>query len=360
MNKLRWFVLASGLAPFIAAAGCGVDDETSSPDSVVQSQQSVADLRKRCHGSTPTGSTNWKQNGSDSLYVDISIAGCGLGIVPVYFASLSGSSGHNRTLGSSSIYNPTSSGFRIHIVNLAGAITPALANQKNWAVNWEAVSETKYSGSSGLGGAGYGTAAVWINNGKECVGRTVAGSTAWKVQSEDYIYVDVDISACGLTSIPNLITSLGGTSAHKLAKGVSSIYKLTTTGFRIYLNSPGITPDTVNAKGWHVNWKASPQNTNDSLLCTGTTNSSAWVQHATDPNDIYQDIDTSACALQLPWYQTSLEGTQHHSKTVGATSIYRASTTGLRIHVRSEAGALTPSQAATDNWHINWAADHVY
>jgi phage baseplate assembly protein gpV len=71
---------------------------------------------------------------------------------------------------------------------------------------------------------------------------------------------------------------------------------------------------------------------------------------------IYLDVDTSAGRFTTtPKYFTSLGGNSSHWATTGVTSIYTPSPTGFRVYVRwSDGSALTPAQANSLHWHVNW------
>jgi RHS repeat-associated protein len=90
-----------------------------------------------CSGRTSPGSTNWQQYGSDVIYADVSASACGFTKTPLYLTSLGGDNNHYMTKGVTSIKSPTATGFRIYI-NQSG-ITPAIANQRKYHINWLAV-----------------------------------------------------------------------------------------------------------------------------------------------------------------------------------------------------------------------------
>jgi hypothetical protein len=71
---------------------------------------------------------------------------------------------------------------------------------------------------------------------------------------------------------------------------------------------------------------------------------------------IYLDVDTSAGKFTTtPKYFTSLGGNSSHWATTGVTSIYTPSPTGFRVYVRwSDGNVLTPAQANSLQWHVNW------
>ena len=71
---------------------------------------------------------------------------------------------------------------------------------------------------------------------------------------------------------------------------------------------------------------------------------------------IYLDVDTRAGKFTTtPKYFTSLGGNSSHWAITGVTSIYTPSPTGFRVYVRwSDGSALTPAQANSLRWHLNW------
>jgi hypothetical protein len=89
-------------------------------------------------GSTPPGSTNWKPYGNNiGVFVDVDATAAGFGSTPKYFTGLGGNTSHWRTTGATSIYNATSTGFRVHVRWADGStLTPAKANSLQWHINW--------------------------------------------------------------------------------------------------------------------------------------------------------------------------------------------------------------------------------
>jgi hypothetical protein len=92
-------------------------------------------------------------------------------------------------------------------------------------------------------------------------------------------------------------------------------------------------------------------------ICSGSTTpgSTNW-QPYTGNTGVYLDVDTSAGKFtSTPHYFVTLGGNSSHWATTGATSIYNATPTGFRVYVRwSDGSALTPAQANSSQWHINW------
>jgi hypothetical protein len=97
-------------------------------------------------GSTPVGTTAWQQySDGQSIFVDVDTSSGGFTTTPIYITSLGGFGSHWATTGATSIYAATPTGFRVYIrFEYTGpgslpALTPAVANQYGWHINWIAV-----------------------------------------------------------------------------------------------------------------------------------------------------------------------------------------------------------------------------
>ena len=98
-------------------------------------------------GSTPVGNTAWRQYfsatdvfGGEGVFVDVDTSSAGFTNTPIYITSLGGTTHHWATTGATSIYHPTPTGFRVYIrFPNGGSLTPAVANQMGWHINWIAV-----------------------------------------------------------------------------------------------------------------------------------------------------------------------------------------------------------------------------
>ncbi|MBD2456283.1 RICIN domain-containing protein [Nostoc sp. FACHB-87] len=106
------------------------------------------DGTKIASGKTTPGATDWKTGGnvgSDGVYVYIDTSAAGFTSVPTYVITVGGKNHHWGISGSSSIYNPTAKGFEVEIRWEQGysqsgtAVTPAVANQNEWHINWIAI-----------------------------------------------------------------------------------------------------------------------------------------------------------------------------------------------------------------------------
>jgi hypothetical protein len=99
-------------------------------------------------GSTPPGNTAWYQHsnqpdavfGGQGIFVDVNTSSAGFTTTPIYITSIGGTSHHWAITGATSIYNPTPTGFRVYVRFPNGdSLTPAIANQYGWHINWIAV-----------------------------------------------------------------------------------------------------------------------------------------------------------------------------------------------------------------------------
>ena len=184
-------------------------------------------------------------------------------------------------------------------------------------------------------------------------GYTTQGLTKWVQYGSNGIFVDVNTSSAGFTETPIYITSLGGYYHHWRTTGTTSIYNATPTGFRVYVfyEDGPVTPAQANSWGWHIQWVGIPRNkVNASSTTPGATD---WVKYGN--KELYVDVNTSSAGFnETPIYVTSLGGSSKHWRAIGTTSIYSATPTGFRVHVFYEDGAVTPTQANSCKWHIQW------
>ncbi len=88
------------------------------------------------------------------------------------------------------------------------------------------------------------------------VGQTDPKTTPWVQYTDGGIYVDVDTSEAQFSSAPFYFTSLGGHTNSWLAQGVTSVYRPTARGFRVYLSYPELTAAKAREWGWYINWVA--------------------------------------------------------------------------------------------------------
>ena len=185
-----------------------------------------------------------------------------------------------------------------------------------------------------------------------CAGQTPIDATAWQVDREGVVHVDIDTSACGLTGNPLYFTSLGGHSRHWLTQGATSIYRSSAQGFRVVVLHPEAhTPET--SSGWYINWMARPEGIKSSKLCTGRAE--PFTARKPEPDGVRFDIDMRDCGFkESPVLLTSLGGDEGHALTRGATSVYWEDNKGFTVFVQKP--GITAEQAEKWGWHINWTA----
>lgn len=88
----------------------------------------------------------------------------------------------------------------------------------------------------------------------------VCGETStsdWQTYTDGHtVYVDVDMTAAGFTSIPYVFTSLNGDAWHWKTYGMTSLYSRTSTGFRVYIYNLGTSMTASDAVtwGWTLSW----------------------------------------------------------------------------------------------------------
>jgi hypothetical protein len=270
--------------------------------------------------------TPWQADKDGVAHVDIDTSHCGLSGDPLYFTSLGGETSHWAARGPTSIFRSSATGFRVVVMRRDA---PELADRADWHVNWMAR-------SAGVRSPGL------------CTGRT--SPNAFKQYEDGGVSVKVDLEDCGFEAAPVVLTSLGGFEGHAATRGVSSTYGVTPNQFTVFIQKPGITVEQAEAWGWHVNWSASPPNSDNGDYCTGksTLADTVWKQYGR--SGLSTHLKTADC--QAPLVFTTLSGDRSHWYTTGASSIYDADRTGFKIFL-SRSG-VTPSFAADNGWHVHW------
>ena len=73
---------------------------------------------------------------------------------------------------------------------------------------------------------------------------------------------------------------------------------------------------------------------------------------------LYLDVDTTNAGFKTtPVYTVSLTGDSMIFWATGGSAPYSTSPTGFRLYIRLIDGTpISPTQANTYNWHINWMA----
>ena len=193
-------------------------------------------LESLCVGRTAVGATDWRQYGSTGIYVDVDTSRCGLSSTPAYITSLGGQKNHRDTVGATSVYSATPTGFRIFVRK--SGVTPAYANSRDWHINWKAVPLNRADKGS-------------------CAGTS---TTNWKAYGDNSAYIDVNTSHCAHLvpngSTPTFFTSLMGDASHWQASGMTSIYDAGANKFRVFVS--GASASFAKSNDWRIRWVMQP------------------------------------------------------------------------------------------------------
>jgi hypothetical protein len=88
-------------------------------------------------GQTTPGSTNWIVYSPTGIYVDVNTSSAAFSTTPIYVTSIGGNSSHWATVGATSIYSATPTGFRVYVRWADNSpLTPAQANGFQWHIKW--------------------------------------------------------------------------------------------------------------------------------------------------------------------------------------------------------------------------------
>jgi len=94
---------------------------------------------KVCAGSTGRTTTDWTYHNSHTIYVDVDISDCGFITIPTLTTSIEGVGHHKEASGSSSLYEVTTTSFRIYLTHSSKT---GKAEEWKWNVEWIAVGYT--------------------------------------------------------------------------------------------------------------------------------------------------------------------------------------------------------------------------
>merc|ERR1712037_1007684 len=160
----------------------------------------------------------------------IDISKCGFTKTPTIFTSMTGTSSHWTATGMTSIYSP---------------------NKYKWSIDYLAVGPMSKPAPKASGVRDESGAAL-----KTCTGHS---SKKWVKYGSAEMYQDIDIGHCGFSKTPRVFTSMTGKSSHWQTQGITSIYSLTKTKFRVYINFYGSSSQATGfAKShkWELDWIA--------------------------------------------------------------------------------------------------------
>jgi hypothetical protein len=291
-----------------------------------------------CGGTTTKGAWDvWSAYGSTGLFIDVDTTSCKLTeAVPRYVSSIVGDSAHWQLTGVNSIYEASSTGFRIYMWHpvLRGKFMKYFAARYNWRLSW-------------LADAG------------QTSGITEAGKSGWKQvpKTKNAIYIDVNTEKSEYYGLPRYVTSIHGGRDHWKTQGVHSIYQPSRTGFRVFVVFPtDLTAQDAELHKWQIAWVGSEDPTTSgesaskwsSYVPTGRAESSQHKQA------LYIDVDTSVGHYpRTPTYVTAVSGHSHHWMVTGAASIYDPSKSSFRMYLDN-----TQSAAMSDafDWKVTYIA----
>jgi hypothetical protein len=139
MSIMRSVTVALSTAAFAATLTTGAQAHAADQHAtrmVSQAVRSTDTTQRIAAGSTVPGQ-GWVSYGTAGLYIDVDTSSARFIGNPVYTSSVGGIGGQWALTGTSAIYSPTATGFRIYIRWSDGhPITPADAQTFQWHVNW--------------------------------------------------------------------------------------------------------------------------------------------------------------------------------------------------------------------------------
>lgn len=150
---------------------------------------------------------------------------------------------------------------------------------------------------------------------------------SWLVYSDCASYMVVDISKCGFTEPPTVVTtSLVGTSGNLFAStGVGSILSLSTTAFTVLVyESPWQCLSTeLFSRHWNITWAAYGQDyCSSNICCAGRYTYESWLPNGS-PCTTYMPIYPTACSFNSEYLFTNLQSNSFSAaQATGVEAIY--------------------------------------
>jgi hypothetical protein len=325
---------------------------------------------------------DWHNFYSKGSFLDINTGTCKFSETPKYFTSLVGNAYIDRVQGASSIYSPTSSGFRIYVGEDVNHRTMSgyVANAYRFRIRWCGVGKS----------TGPRVPNVCCGTGKAAWGRE------WHRGAQR-----IDAKACQMKGDPVWITGAEGAKQDGPEKfiGSDALYGQTYRYSTMYIhkaypseaywgwvsartfnqgsknaiepkyclfgepfptgnmrvNMDMIDPAEYPCKGIRLVDKGEIKS-NQAKICCGSTDTK-W--QTKKPYNIYKDIDTSHCNFvdddsNPVVYITSLGGETGHWKVTGATSQLSSSPTGFSMSLGVHPTQEQAWQAKEKGWFVNW------
>ncbi|WP_248960393.1 hypothetical protein [Sphaerisporangium perillae] len=137
--KMRTIALSVALAAgttLVTGLSAHADQRPATGRPAVASHPPVQGSTRIGAGTTVPGQ-GWAPYGDNGLYIDVDTSTGHFTSTPVYTASVGGLSGQWTLTGTSTVYDPTPTGFRIYVRQHAGGpLTTFTAQSSKWYVNW--------------------------------------------------------------------------------------------------------------------------------------------------------------------------------------------------------------------------------
>jgi len=197
-----------------------------------------------------------------------------------------------------------------------------------------------------------GAVTVGSGRGTICGGTSGGSWNDWTELGSTGLYMDVDTSACKFSGHPAYVSSIVGDSAHWQLTGVNSVYKATSTGFRVYVWHPVLRGKFMQFFAMKYNWKLTWLADTGKTAGRTASGATGWKSVPHTKNVIYADVPTTSSGFTAtPRYISSIHGGANHWKVTGAHAIYKATKDGFRVYIVYPV-ALTPAFAELNQWTI--------
>jgi hypothetical protein len=98
------------------------------------------------------------------------------------------------------------------------------------------------------------------------------------------------------------------------------------------------------------------------ITAYGRTDVDSWQPYdGADGPGLFVDVHIKPYPFpRTPNYTATIHGTGSQWDTIGVTSIYMPTPTGLRVYIRRpDASPIDTTDAATYGWHVRWEATFV-
>ncbi|GLW11941.1 hypothetical protein Misp01_70690 [Microtetraspora sp. NBRC 13810] len=132
MSIARSTIVLLSSAVLLLGAGAVAGSAALANEQVAEAEATI----RVAAGSTTPGQ-GWVAYGANGIYIDVDTSSGRFSGTPVYTSSVGGDGTQWGLVGTSAIYSPTATGFRVYVQwNNLTALTPAHAAQFRWYVNW--------------------------------------------------------------------------------------------------------------------------------------------------------------------------------------------------------------------------------